>query len=659
MGFLNLTMLFGLAAIAIPILIHLLHRRRYDIIDWGAMQFLQISQTKRRRLFIEELLLLLVRVGLIVLIVLALARPFADASMLGGLGGASNRLAILVFDGSYSMDFNDGSGNTPFDRAQRWANDFLAEVRPGDATALIVAAEKPLVVVEPTRAVEHVRAKIAELTVPTANGDWPRAVQKALEVARKESFTGPTQIFLLKDAQRFGWADADTLARWQQIKSSAAAAGIFVVDVQESSKIPPAANYALAPLQAGRAIAWAGQAVRFRTALVVDHVDKQVKQPRVFVEVDGKFAEDIKLPTTSAAEQTPLSFSQRFDQPGAHVVAVVVQPEPRDSLPGDNRQEITVEVVENFPVLLIDGDDDLSAKSSSYFLAKALSLAPEPKRPAVVAARVLPASKFAPADLADVKTRPRVLVLADVPRLTSSQEQAVRRFISDGGTMLVIAGARVEGAAKHYNENFFQDSKGWLPARLDQVMGDVTRADQAASLDNSRLLHPAMEAFRGQSGAFAQVRFPRWWKITLAKNALPGMASFSNGDPFLLEAPFGKGKVILCTAPLDRSWAANFPSVWEYPIFVHEVIARLADAGKTAQQQGLDLRESDLTPSTAAENARIAEYIPLNYLREAPLRQQTQAAQRADVWWLFLAGVVGFLCLELWLTRAMAKQATI
>ena len=58
-------MLLGLAALAIPIIIHLLNRRRYEVIDWGAMRFLQMSKVTRRRLFLEEILLMLLRMGLI------------------------------------------------------------------------------------------------------------------------------------------------------------------------------------------------------------------------------------------------------------------------------------------------------------------------------------------------------------------------------------------------------------------------------------------------------------------------------------------------------------------------------------------------------------------------------------------------------------------
>jgi hypothetical protein len=72
---LNPWMLAGLAGIALPILAHLLSRKRYDVLDWGAMQFLELDPNARRKLRLEDLLLLLIRIGLIALVTFALARP--------------------------------------------------------------------------------------------------------------------------------------------------------------------------------------------------------------------------------------------------------------------------------------------------------------------------------------------------------------------------------------------------------------------------------------------------------------------------------------------------------------------------------------------------------------------------------------------------------
>src|SRR5438094_7419268 len=119
-GLLNILMLAGLAGLAIPPLIHLLHRRRFDVVDWGAMQFLQISETTRRRLLIEELLLMLLRMAAIGVLVLALAAPYVASPALAYLGRPSRDVA-LILDGSMSMGVNDASGRSAASTARQWA----------------------------------------------------------------------------------------------------------------------------------------------------------------------------------------------------------------------------------------------------------------------------------------------------------------------------------------------------------------------------------------------------------------------------------------------------------------------------------------------------------------------------------------------------------
>lgn len=72
MTFLNWAMLAGLAAVAIPILIHLLNRQKATLVDWGAMRFLLESLTSRsRRILIEEIILMVLRCLVVALLVMA------------------------------------------------------------------------------------------------------------------------------------------------------------------------------------------------------------------------------------------------------------------------------------------------------------------------------------------------------------------------------------------------------------------------------------------------------------------------------------------------------------------------------------------------------------------------------------------------------------
>ncbi len=145
--FLNPWLLLGLAGIGLPILAHLLSRRRYDVVDWAAMQFLNPSRKTRRRLKLEELLLLLVRIGLICLIVLSVTRPWIPGGWLSGYYSAGSRTVVVVIDGSNSMSRADGP-NSIHQNALRRASQFLQTLGADDSVALIDARDQPRAVIE-------------------------------------------------------------------------------------------------------------------------------------------------------------------------------------------------------------------------------------------------------------------------------------------------------------------------------------------------------------------------------------------------------------------------------------------------------------------------------------------------------------------------------
>src|SRR5687767_6426136 len=97
----------GALLVGIPILIHILNRRRYKLVNWAAMDFLLKAMRKnRRRLRFEQFLLLATRCLVLLLLGLALARPTGCAEQsIAGMSGERNSLHVLVIDNSYSMAY--------------------------------------------------------------------------------------------------------------------------------------------------------------------------------------------------------------------------------------------------------------------------------------------------------------------------------------------------------------------------------------------------------------------------------------------------------------------------------------------------------------------------------------------------------------------------
>ena len=102
MSFLNIAMLGGLAAGAIPLIIHLFHKSRFKVVKWGAMHLLSaVLRTNQKRLKLEQWILLAIRCAIPLLLALMMARPmWQGAAWL--LGERPTATAVLL-DNSYSM----------------------------------------------------------------------------------------------------------------------------------------------------------------------------------------------------------------------------------------------------------------------------------------------------------------------------------------------------------------------------------------------------------------------------------------------------------------------------------------------------------------------------------------------------------------------------
>jgi hypothetical protein len=614
----NPYMLLGLAALAIPIIIHLLNRRRYDIVDWGAMQFLQVSEVTRRRIFIEELLLLLLRMGLIALLVLGLALPYFTSPALGKLAPRVNRDVVLIFDGSYSMGSLDSQGKTPHDAAREWALGYLDDLTAGDSVAVLQAKETVIPVVgEATHDLARAREAIRKMSGPSGGCDWRTAVKTAHDILAS-SKRAEREIVLLSDGQLYGWADSESLFRWELLSGELGynreqpAGGtprprLWVVNLAEkrTADLP---SWALAPLDTNRPIVPIEREVTFRTALDIRNQPGGYAKPhRISLEVDGKWVRDLSPPESAQLQEgngrVPFTFKHRFGTAGSHLVSVTLEPDVpaterpkgyqvRDVLPGDNRQDFSLEVIQALPVLLIDGDAPGQTRRRSDFLRDAL--APASDRTPVVSARVVGVSEFDPALLTakpmdGAPPRPRVVVLCNVPRLNEQQQEALTQFVADGGGVFVTLG---EHAEPEYYNALHKGGKGWLPAALDGIGGSEARPKDAVRPAPGVTDHPALQLFLekanrdGEPPRFpqlGQVRFPRWWKLKQPQRNSAGVAvaflrNAAEEYPFLIEwvDPNHAGRVIMAPVPFDNSWATNLPHLPAFVPLVHEIIYYLA-----------------------------------------------------------------------------------
>src|SRR5438067_1530974 len=136
----------GLGLVSVPIIIHLLNRRRFKVVSWAAMEFLLRAMRKnRRRLRFEQWLLLATRCMMLFLLGLALARPLGCEN--GALAHFGRRTAMNVFviDNSYSAAYDTRrvDAKTHLDQAKNLVKKLLARPSSGGESAVIITAGKP------------------------------------------------------------------------------------------------------------------------------------------------------------------------------------------------------------------------------------------------------------------------------------------------------------------------------------------------------------------------------------------------------------------------------------------------------------------------------------------------------------------------------------
>ncbi len=140
----------GACAVSIPILIHLFARRRFRRIRWAAIDFLvEAERRNRRRIRLEEWVLLALRCLAVLCIGMVVARPFlTPTGLAAGWGGSRQTERVFVIDDSFSMGYQSEEG-TWFDRAKLAVHRVLEVVRretPEDTVTIVrmSAVDRPV-----------------------------------------------------------------------------------------------------------------------------------------------------------------------------------------------------------------------------------------------------------------------------------------------------------------------------------------------------------------------------------------------------------------------------------------------------------------------------------------------------------------------------------
>jgi len=618
-GVLNAAMLIGLAGAALPVIIHLLNRRRGEVIDWGAMQFLELGRRARRRIRLTELLLMLARMVLLALVALALARPFwsraasADNAALPGIGQSlPSRDVVLIIDGSESMERQLG-GTTPFALAVEWARRYVRQCRPGDSVALLVAGDRVRRLLDPP-VFDHTKvdAALAEIATPRGSSDLPAALAESFRILERTE-NPARDVIVLTDGQRHAWRPGE-LARWGLLRALharlAVSPRLWSVDFT-GGNAALAPNGSVGPLVVARTRVTPGLPIDVSTT--VENAGPGPLSRTAELSVDG-----LTVPGSAQSVgpippggRAPLSFRTSLSAPGSHLLTVRLL--GGDLLPGDDSSECPIEVDSAFPVLLVNGEPGaLPFSGETDFLRAAL--APSGDDTPQVRVRVVSPRALSPQALMGQ----RAVVLANVDRLAPEQTASLGGFIEAGGGLLFAPGDRTDPTA--FNET------GWMAARLEGERGNLEDQKPIAHPSPRTFTGPLMSIFsQGDTPPLAEADFFAYRVLAPAAGAVTA-ARLDTGDPWVISRPFGRGRVVVISTAIDAE-AGTLPVNPDFVPLAHEWILYLAGGGGSPIVRPGEPLSFALAPRLVRDRSELSIQTPGGTIARARVEMGQSTAQ--------------------------------
>ena len=522
MAFLNPLFLFGLLAAGIPLIIHLWNRRRVVTIDFSSLMFLTAAHRENARRFqLRQLLILFLRMLIVALIALALARPFLTL----GLPIASVRARtdlVIVLDNSYSMAYQDIDG-VRFEKAKTLATDILNTLRHGDSAALILMSDIPKPVFRQlTPDVESVTETIkdTEVSYRTTN------VQPSIELAHEilaESEQLNKEIYLISDFAQNGWQ------HWSRLPNRSGAR-ISLIPVTKGE----AHNTSIKEIRPSNQLIGVNLPLQLNVT-TVNHSIAPLEEDILTLFIGGEKQKSMSF-SVGANESLNTTLIHNFSTPGTHIGYFTLT---EDRLNIDNWRYFALNVLGEVRVLCVGEDTEyLTLALNPHNVSDLLLSAGDPiskNQKNNSGVLILPTQctpiEFETFPLEDYD----VIILADMPKISRRTNAQLQEFIRHGKGIIAFVSSHSD--SKSYNEL----SNVWLPAQL----GNTLTWTPPQRVHTYQEEHPIFDVF--SSDGFSTQYAPQFYNgVTLYPLSESNViARFGDDTPFLVERSQGTSIVLL------------------------------------------------------------------------------------------------------------------
>lgn len=553
LSFLNSPLLWGMALVSVPIIIHLLFRRRFRRIEWAPMKYLKLSiQKNRRRIRLEQLLLLLLRCLIPLLLFFMVARPILHAQGLGSWLGARSRTShVVLLDDSLSMGFQQ-DGRSAWERAKGLAAQVADAAGKKDRFTLILASRPATPLLQDTEieGAADVVGELDQVALSDMHVAWDTVFKTVTQAVDRSSYP-IRDLTIVTDLRREGWDDTldEITAKLSELDvqvkifdvGSAEMGNVALVDLVQTDR------HALVGVETH----WQAS-VRNDTNGVITNADATWS-------VDGK-PTAVRLPDINPGETIKVDLSRTFQEAGDHTVTFSL---PMDQLPGDNTRQLVAQALEHLNVVVVDGEpssEPLSGEVSFLTLSLAVGIG----EAEAIRVTLMDDAEFASSDVG----APDLVILANVASISPEKVQSLTRLVQQGTGLMIFVGEQVD--ATNYNDLLWNQGNGLLPCSLEAVVdneckGLLLEEGVVGPLDALRQLNPSVLE-RVHLTKFQQVQLP-----PTSQSGVRVLARWNTPDAPVaaVEKKVGEGTVILWTVTADKQWS-DWPTEASYVMAIRE-----------------------------------------------------------------------------------------
>jgi hypothetical protein len=541
MSLLTPAFLAGLAALAVPLIIHLIRRERQDAVEFPSLMFLsRIPQPVVKRRHIRNWWLFALRSLALVLLAGAFARPFVDRSAAGAGAVDQAREVVILLDRSYSMGYGDR-----WERAVAAAREAVTALGSNDRAALVVFDAAARIAVQPTNDAARLRAVLDTI----APGSGTTKYSPALKIAQSlldASQLEQREAVLISDFQRSAWdgaagaqlpgATLRTVQIGEPRSPNIVVTGVTLTRSRVSGRerITPAARVA------NRGTA----AARIPVTLELDGRPQQT----VTVDLAGESSSTVELQTVTLGERAVRGTVRAGS----------------DALPADNIFHFVLEPDPGLRVLVVQP----AGRDANLYLRRALEIADDPP--------ILITEKRTTLPTSSELERADVVILNDVAPGEGEAGRRLVEWVQAGGGLVVGLGDRTANAE-------WSAAARALTGVPDRTVDRLNEG--GARLGYLDYSHPVFELFRApRAGAFGTARFYGYRPVPTTGASAGGdtvaagaavLARFDDGAAALVERTLDRGRVLVWGTTFDSFWS-NLALEPVYLPLLHQIVRRAA-----------------------------------------------------------------------------------